>query len=232
MVQKDGKYNMIRTIVKYLRYYIYSKNNIIIDKNLLFLNRKRNIEILNSDYYRTSSLELVASEISKYNVYGNTAEVGVYRGDFAMLINKAFPDKKLYLFDTFNGFDEKDIDNEKYETGINASQDFSDTSVELVLNKMKYKKKIIIKPGWFPKSLNGLEELFCFVSLDADLYQPTKHGLNYFYPRLSHGGYIFIHDFNNDNYSGVRKAVTEFCNLNKIGYYPMSDRCGSVMLTK
>jgi len=45
--------------------------------------------------------------------------------------------------------------------------------------------------------------------MDADLYNPTKAGLEYFYPRLSPGGVIFIHDYN-DKWQGLIKAVDEF----------------------
>lgn len=41
------------------------------------------------------------------------AELGVYKGKFAVEINKLFPYKKLYLFDTFEGFFSQDIDIEK-----------------------------------------------------------------------------------------------------------------------
>ena len=37
------------------------------------------------------------------------AEGGVFQGDFARHINRCFPKSKLYLFDTFSGFDKKDI---------------------------------------------------------------------------------------------------------------------------
>ena len=40
------------------------------------------------------------------------AELGVYRGEFAKEINKVFPDRTLYLFDTFEGFAEQDCDTE------------------------------------------------------------------------------------------------------------------------
>ena len=38
-------------------------------------------------------------------------------------------------------------------------------------------------------------EKFAFVSLDTDLYKPTLAGLEFFWPRMSKGGFIFIHDF-------------------------------------
>lgn len=52
-------------------------------------------------------------------------------------------------------------------------------------------------------------ELFALVNLDVDLYAPTKAGLEYFYPRLSPGGVIFIHDYNY-KWPGIINAVDEF----------------------
>ena len=53
-----------------------------------------------------------------------------------------------------------------------------------------------------------------------DYYKPIKAGLNYFYPRLAKGGYIFCHDF---QYPGVNAAVLEFCRENSVAYVPLSD---------
>ena len=43
-----------------------------------------------------------------------------------------------------------------------------------------------------------------------DLYRPTRDGLSFFYERLSNGGFIFMHEYNTPNHSGIRKAVAEF----------------------
>jgi len=136
------------------------------------------------------------------------------------------------LFDTFEGFDEKDISTEKQSSFSSGEQDFSDTSVELVLSKMKYRNNCIIKKGYFPASTDGVEDTFCFVSLDADLYEPILSGLHFFYPKLESKGYIFVHDFNNDLYKGARQAVIEFCSKNNIGYLPIPDSGGTAIITK
>lgn len=60
------------------------------------------------DYVRINTFELVADEIEKKNLDGAVAELGVYRGDFAQYINFKFKDRKLYLFDTFQGFNENE----------------------------------------------------------------------------------------------------------------------------
>ena len=62
-------------------------------------------------------------------------------------------------------------------------------------------------PGW---EHGGGEPTFALVSLDPDLYAPTLEGLRYFYPRMSPGGVILVHDFNNLQFEGVKRAVLEF----------------------
>ena len=182
---------------------------------------------------RRATLELMSHEIYRYGIEGSAAELGVYRGNFAKLINHYFPDRKLYLFDTFEGFDSRDADFDR-QAGhwITEADDFSKTSVELVLGKMEHKENCIIRKVWFPETAEGVEDKFCFVSLDADLYKPTLSGLEFFYPRLVHGGVIMIHDFGNEQFSGVRKAVREFCDKEEISYVCISDSKGSAVIVK
>lgn len=56
----------------------------------------------------------------------------------------------------------------------------------------------------------NLSGRFCLVSLDADLYQSTLDGLRYFWPRLSPGGMIFLHDWGSRQYAGVKAAVSAY----------------------
>src|SRR5687768_9779685 len=168
---------------------VLSKKKLHVIQSLVFLNRPTRIKTERLDYVRISGLELVAEEIYRQQLSGSVAELGVYQGDFAKDINQVFPDKDFYLFDTFTGFDEKDISREIKQGYSAGDQDFSNTSISIVLNKMLYPKKCIIKKGYFPDTAAGLEEKFCFVSIDTDLYEPVLAGLQYFYPRLTAGGY-------------------------------------------
>src|SRR5690242_16640777 len=195
---------------------LLAKENLHLSKSLEFSTSFKQQLAYSLDFVRHTTLELCSNEIKENKVDGNLAELGVYKGDFAKRINQLFPDKKLYLFDTFKGFDAKDINTEKQKSFSSGEQDFSDTSVELVLSKMKYPGNCIIKKGFFPKSAIGVDDRFCFVSIDADLYEPILAGLQFFYPKLEPKGYIFVHDFNNDLYKGAKKAVLEFCEANSI----------------
>ena len=210
----------------------YSTNTIYFG-NELWLNEKLKIlkDYEKIDIQRSMSLKAVSHEIIRKNIPGNIAELGVYQGDFSKILNELFPDRKLYLFDTFGGFDQNDLLEEKKLSNANTSM-FKDTSIDLVLSKMVNRDNCKIIKGYFPESTKGIEDNFAFVSLDADLYKPTYSGLNYFYKYLSHGGYIFIHDFNNVYFSGARDAVEIFCQENNINYVPIPDYNGSAIITK
>ncbi|MGI4834554.1 MAG: TylF/MycF/NovP-related O-methyltransferase [Janthinobacterium lividum] len=187
---------------------------------------------INLDYVRYATLGLCAQELAARQVPGNVAELGVYQGDFAKRLNYLFPDRKLYLFDTFAGFAHQDVSTEKASGFSTGAQSFADTSVELVLRKMPHPQQCVIKKGFFPATAADVDDTFCFVSLDADLYDPILEGLRFFYPRLSPGGYLFVHDFNNDEYKGARQAVVEFCRAEGIGFTPLPDSGGTVVLSK
>ncbi|WP_179030820.1 TylF/MycF/NovP-related O-methyltransferase [Paenibacillus kribbensis] len=192
------------------------------------------------DYYmslkfdtRLALLRQIADEINECGVRGSVAELGVFKGEFSKYINRVFPDRQLYLFDTFSGFDQKDIDNEnKGDFSNSVAGEFCNSDVDLVLNKMMYKENCIVKKGYFPESASDVNETFAFVSLDVDLYQPILEGLKFFYPKLSEGGYIIIHDYNSTRFHGVKQAVREYCREHGVKYTPISDLCGSVAIMK
>jgi O-methyltransferase len=192
------------------------------------------------DYYnqdlndaRTASLKMAVREIYDVGMKGNVAELGVYKGDFAVRINELFPDRLLYLFDTFEGFSRVDVEIDVID-GLSSSQkgDFCCADIDYILKRMPFANKCVIKKGYFPESAVGVEDIFAFVSLDADLYQPTIEGLKYFFPRMTKGGYIFVHDYNNNRFQGVKKAVREFCVGKNIRYFPLHDISGSIAITK
>ena len=59
------------------------------------------------------------------------------------------PDRKLYLFDTFEGFDVRD--KHEYDNDMLNAHAFRDTSTTLVLSKM-VAENVIIRKGYFPET--------------------------------------------------------------------------------
>lgn len=196
--------------------------------------------IRSDDYCRFGTMRLLFDEIISNNVQGSLAELGVYQGELAKYINKTFPDRELHLFDTFEGFCESDVEIEKSKKFTSDEwfedwNNFKNTSLELVMNKMTYPEKCVVHKGFFPDTIPSEEINYAFVSLDCDLYEPILEGLRYFYPRLNNGGYLFIHDYNQTNYlRGVKQAVHDYENeiKQKLCKAPITDVCGTLVVCK
>ncbi len=179
---------------------------------------------------RVAALAIQASEIRNNNINGAVAEAGVYRGEFARYINMLFPERQLYLFDSFEGFSEEsfDLSKDNYDQVKNWGGYKADTSVDTVLRRLPYPQRAIIRKGYVPQTLSGVDDSFCFVNLDMDLYMPTYEALLFFWQRMSPGGYIFVHDVN--NWDGCGKAVHDFCEEIDTGYICLNDRITAAIL--
>jgi len=200
------------------------------------------------EYVRYRCFELIVEEIKRKKLDGEIAEAGVYMGNFAKALSFAFPNKKLFLYDTFNGFEKSDMD-EEIKKGFTSTKRLanrqgitifqredmsSEQQIEFIKNKLYKKEGVYFRKGNFPYSADGEKEIkFCCVSLDMDLYRPTKDGLCFFWPRLVKGGYILLHDYNGVEHSGIRKALEEVENLyGEIAKVPIPDEYGTVVLVK
>lgn len=162
------------------------------------------------DLVRLLFFQQTVEELLEHDIPGAFAEVGVYKGNSAKLLHLLAPQRELYLFDTFQGFDSRDLSLDPKKK-IHPSS-FLDTSLQQVREFVGVHPKIHYCPGYFPATASPIpDELqFALVHLDADLYQPTLAGLQYFYPRLSAGGMMIIHDYSSGAWPGVKKAVDEF----------------------
>lgn len=184
---------------------------------------------------RNATLKRLAERIHGQGLLENIAELGVFKGDTAWKLNALFPQQRLYLFDTFQGFDPRDIKEEKSKGCSFAREgEFSDTSEQAVLGRLPFPEQAVIRRGYFPDTAAGLEqERFCLVSLDADLYAPILSGLIFFYPRLVPGGMILLHDYNNERFRGARQAVEEFeKQYGRLCLVPLCDLHGSAVIVK
>jgi hypothetical protein len=143
---------------------------------------------------------------------GDVAHLGVYKGGsaavLASLIEKTR--KTYHLFDTFEG-----LPTTSTEDNVNGYKEHTEKQMvvrlEDVHNYLKDYSCIKYHKGYFPDTAKPVEdEKFCFVYLDSDLYQSTKDGLEFFYPRMVKGGVIVVDDYGSRRWAGVKKAVDEF----------------------
>lgn len=181
-----------------------------------------------NDYVRLKTLEALCLRLG--GVPGAAAELGVYRGGFARWINALLPERTLYLFDTFEGFDPA----ESAEEGAGFTEAHRNTSAEQVLAALPHPERAVIRQGLFPQTAAGLEaERFSLVSLDADLEESTLAGLRFFWPRMSEGGYLLLHDYNNPRLPGVRRALERFeAEAGRLPAVPLCDVSGTLVIPR
>lgn len=181
---------------------------------------------LEGDYVRVRTLELLCAGLG--DVPGAAAELGVYRGSFARCINALLPERTLYLFDTFEGFNPAEARGQ----GGGFVEAHRNTSAETVLRLLPHPEKAVVRQGLFPQTVQGLEdERFCLVSLDVDLEESSYAGLCWFLPRMSEGGYLLLHDYNNPRLPGVRRAVERWeAERGRLRTVPLCDVNGTLAI--
>ena len=197
-------------------------------------------KVCRADYVRISTLNLLANQLIENNVAGAVAEAGVFKGYFSSLINELFACREIYLFDTFTGFDDRDMEETTNNTGLCTDKfayyynEFKKTSVESVLSVMPNREKCIVKQGYFPETTVDIpaDVRFALVSLDMDLYAPMYAGLVWFYERMEKGGYIMVHDYDNDRCIGVKQAADQFRKEYGVEFVPIADHAGSIIIVK
>jgi O-methyltransferase len=186
------------------------------------------------DITRRDMLVLLLRTIIEKNIEGDFVELGVYKGTTAKLMHYYAPERKLHLFDTFEGFTERSVIQEQKNTWSSVSaSNFSDTTLEKVRHYISAQNQnVSFYKGYFPETIpDNFDALkFAFVHLDVDLYEPTFKGMEYFYPRMSRGGIMLVHDYN--AWLGARMAVDAFfADKNEIPV-PMPDKSGSALIVK
>lgn len=180
-----------------------------------------------SDPVRYRTIAFAISTIERDGLPGSFAELGVWRGDLSRFLHAMAPERLLYLFDTFEGFPEQDLDLPDHR--------FRDTSIDTVKRNIGDAKNVRFVKGRFPDSVTEVSESerFAFVMLDLDLHVPTLAALQFFYPRIEPGGYLFAHDYNNpESNHGVRRSVDAFFRDKPESVIELPDAFGSIVVRK
>lgn len=191
-------------------------------------NRRNNA----GDIPRLWSLILNCKQILAEGIPGDFAELGVWRGNTAAVLAHfaARDGRRVVLFDTFEGFDGRDL------SGIDAdkAKSFASTSVDLVRSTVGHDAQCDYVKGHFPMSLREEHRArqYAVVSLDCDLYAPMRAGLEFFHPRMPRGGILFLHDYSSQHWNGAKQAIDEFCRATGEHLILMPDKSGSAFLRK
>jgi O-methyltransferase len=143
------------------------------------------------DLVRYYFLYLQLQRIDEQKITGDIAELGVFEGNTALFINRISPHRRLHLFDSFEGFHERD--SEKFAT----TDAFKDVSLEATKDRFPATVKFYVR--YFPEAAASIEPgtRFAIVHIDIDLETPIFAALEFFYPLVNPSGAIIVHDYNN-----------------------------------
>ncbi len=234
--------NIIFKIFKKIGYSIV-KTDTQITSQYIDIKDKEFWEIYNlcSSYTMTSVERMFAlyssvNYVLKNNIKGDFVECGVWRGGSAMLIakilsKKNITDRKIYLYDTFEGMTEpteKDVDlkgknaKDSYEEILKNSNEPGWCFANLIdvksnMNLTKFtENNIIYVEGKVENTIPSIvpPSSIALLRLDTDWYESTKHELNHLYPKIENNGVLIIDDYG--HWEGCKKAVDEYFNENKI----------------
>jgi O-methyltransferase len=183
---------------------------------------ERGVEVLDNPDFRNSLNEIGAyslldtdrlANLWEYcrlsNPEGSIFEIGSYKGGGILHLSNAAPERSLYIFDSFAGFESINTELDKY---FNMTQ-FKDTSINVVRNLFMDKNRSFkIINGFFPDSFRDYEfPKVSFVHLDVDVYKATLESLLFLDDKMMEKSFIVIDDYNR-GCDGVNKAVNEFIN--------------------
>lgn len=135
------------------------------------------------------------------DIEGDVAEVGVFTGGSAKLLQSLFHDRQIWLFDTFSG------NPSPGKRDQNKAGSFK--SEEAMVRKYLERPNTHICTGWFPTTAEvAADRRFAFVHLDCDQEQSVMDGCVFFWPRLN--GVMLCDDYGNGSCSGARFAFDSY----------------------
>ena len=153
---------------------------------------------------------------------GELVEFGCYRGDTSLLlerlIEQATPEKRLWLYDSFEGLPAKTAEDASVAGDAFKVGELAVTKREVVERFKKAGLRVPkIRKGFF-ENLNpetDVPKQICFAFLDGDLYRSIKVSFGLIDGRVADGGVIVVHDYNNPELPGVTQAVDEWLSAHK-----------------
>ena len=218
----------------FLNVFKFYENNFpdcgIFDLDLIPNNKKR-YELLAKQIGTepTEAFFIIKAIHESLDVEGVCCEFGVAQGQTSTLIANEllnFSDKKLYLFDSFQGLPSPTKEDELIDDIFNFGEiknyvGAMKSPKESVLKKLSElnfsKDRFKIFSGFvdqsFPK-IKNLPEKVSFAYVDFDLYEPIKIVLEFLNHKTDKGSFIIIDDYDFFS-SGVKLAVDSFLKTNQ-----------------
>ena len=137
--------------------------------------------------------------------------------NFSLLSEIEDRGRKIWGFDSFEGFPETSINDETDRTGKGKGHYKTNEKsvIQFLINsgleKDTLDAQVQLVKGFFPHSFEKYnDEPIALLHLDCDLYKSYMYSLEYFYPLVQEGGVIVFDDYGRKSWPGAKIAVDEF----------------------
>ena len=191
----------------------------------------------NQDYMQqvtARETEILLQELTKtltHNIPGDVVEFGCYKADTSVLYQKLLESmghggafqpenqaaqasqKTLWLYDSFEGLPAKTREDNSAAGDAFQAGELLVTKREVIEKFKKMGLKLPkIKKAFFDNLdiIYDIPEKISYAFLDGDLYQSIKTSLRLVTDKMSQGGVIIVHDYNNPELPGSARAVDEW----------------------
>ena len=178
--------------------------------------------------------EILLQELTKtltHNIPGDVVEFGCYKADTSVLYQKLLESmgygvptqsenqaaqasqKMLWLYDSFEGLPAKTREDNSAAGDAFQAGELLVTKREVIEKFKKMGLKLPkIKKAFFDDLdiIYDIPEKISYAFLDGDLYQSIKTSLRLVAEKMSQGGVIIVHDYNNPELPGSSRAVDEW----------------------
>ncbi|MCL2416546.1 MAG: TylF/MycF family methyltransferase [Bacteroidales bacterium] len=185
---------------------------------------------------RMYALYQAVKHVVQNNIEGDFVECGVWKGGSAMLIAATLDqlrcyDKKVYLYDTFEGMSEPSEKDKNY-AGVDAKKQLTNQKnnkensliwaycsighVKQNFSKINYPiENVFFVKGKVEDTIHvDSHKKVSLLRLDTDWYESTYHEMKYLYPVLEKGGVIIIDDYG--HWQGAREAIDQYMQENNV----------------
>ena len=178
--------------------------------------------------------EILLQELTKtltHNIPGDVVEFGCYKAYTSVLYQKLLESmghggsilsenqanqtsqKILWLYDSFEGLPAKTREDNSAAGDAFQAGELLVTKREVIEKFKKMGLKLPkIKKAFFDDLdiIYDIPEKISYAFLDGDLYQSIKTSLHLVTDKMSQGGVIIVHDYNNPELPGSARAVDEW----------------------
>ena len=178
-----------------------------------------------SDQVSKQEITIVLNQLQQVlsnDVVGDVVELGCYKGAtslfLARLLKECLSNKKLWLYDSFQGLPEKSPKDDVQLGDSFQVGELAATKAEVLRNFAHANlSRPIIKKGWFSDLTDAdLPPEICFAYLDGDYYDSIVDSFRLCQNKLTPGAVVVVDDYTNPQLPGVAIAVDEWCQCNSV----------------